>query len=161
MAKKRVYVESSVISYLAARPANDILKLANQRRTQIWWEQRDRWELFVSPGVLTEIQRGNKEAAFKRLEIADTLPQLPETSEAHCLAAHLIAVGVMPKNSPDDALHIAVASVCGMDYLVTWNQAHIFNPYTIEKLYATIRGAGCKPPVLVRPDNLLENKNGA
>ena len=161
MAKKRVYVESSVISYLTARPANDILKLAKQRQTQMWWEERQRWELFISPLVMLEIRDGNPEAALKRIEIAETLPQFPDTPEARRLAVHLLAAGAMPKNSPEDALHIAIATACNADYLATWNQAHIFNPDTIEKLYATIRGAGYKPSVLVRPDNLLEIKDGA
>ncbi len=160
MAKKRIYVESSVISWLAAKPPNDILKLAKQRQTQIWWERRHLWELFVSPVVLFEIRRGNSEAALKRLEIAEALPQLPETLEAQRLAARLLAAGAVPEKSPEDALHIAIATICGMDYLVTWNQTHIFNPETIENLYATIRESGYAPSVLVRPDNLLETQDG-
>jgi hypothetical protein len=161
MAKKSVYVESSVISYLTARPANDILKLAKQRQTQMWWDLRDRWELFVSPLVMLEIGQGNPDAAHKRVEIADLLPQFPYTPEARRLADHLVAAGVIPKSSPEDAQHIAIAAVCGADYLVTWNQAHIFNADTIEKLYSVIRGAGYKPSVLVRPDSLLEKNDGA
>lgn len=161
MTKKHVYVETSAISYLAARPANDILKLAKQRQTQIWWENRHRWELFVAPPVLFEVRRGNHEAALKRLEITKALPLLPEPPEALRLAANLLAAGVMPKNSPEDALHIAIVTVCGMDYLATWNQTHIFNPTTIEKLYSTIRKSGYTPSMLVRPDNLLENEDGS
>lgn len=161
MTKKRVYVESSVISYLTARPSNDILKLAKQRQTQMWWEQRETWELFVSRVVVREIGDGNPDAAQKRLLVIGGLLLLPETDEAQQLADRLIAAGILPRKAVADAAHIAIATVNDMDYLTTWNQTHIFNPYTIEKLYATIREAGYKPPILVRPDNLLEMKNGS
>ncbi len=161
MVKKRVYVESSVISYLTARPSNDILKLAKQRQTQMWWEQREKWELFVSRSVVLEIQDGNPEAARKRLAAIRGLPLLPEPDEVRRLAVHLIDSGVMPRKALDDAVHIAIATMNNMDYLVTWNQAHIFNPNTIEKLYSTIREAGYAPAVLVRPDSLLEMKHDA
>lgn len=159
MAKKRVYVESSVISWLTAKPANDILKLAKQRQTQIWWEHRHRWELFISTTVMLEIQNGDPRAALKRIDAVEGLPQLPDSNETRRVARHLIAAGVIPKKALDDALHIATAAIHGMDYLVTWNQTHIFNPDTIEKLYSTIREAGHKPSILIRPDNLLEKKD--
>lgn len=159
MVKKRVYVESSVISYLTARPSNDILKLAKQRQTQIWWERRERWELFISQAVVREIQDGNPDAARKRLLAVASLPLLPEPDEIRELAVHLVAAGAVPQKALEDAVHIAIATVNKMDYLATWNQTHIFNPDTIEKLYSEIRKAGYKPSVLVRPDNLLEIKN--
>lgn len=161
MPKKRVYVESSVISYLTARPASVAEKRVMQEQTRIWWERRDRWELFIAPMVVFEIRRGSPDAAGKRLDVAESISLLPETPEARRLANHLLTTGVMPKNSYEDAVHIAVAAVCEMDFLVTWNQSHIFNPETIGKLYSTVREAGYKPPTLVRPDNLLEMENGS
>ncbi len=161
MSKKRVYVESSVISWLTANPPGDILKLAKQRQTRMWWDDRHRWDLFISPAVVREIRGGDPEAARKRLIIVDDLPLLPEPDETRELALALVAAGVVPQKALEDALHIAIATVCGMDYLVTWNQTHLFNPDTIEKLYAAIRKSGYAPSVLVRPDNLLEKKDGA
>ncbi len=84
------------------------------------------------------------------------LPSVPETSEAQQLAEYLIAVDAVPEKSFNDAMHLAIAAVHGMDYLLTWNQTHLFNADRIEMLYQAIRKAGQKPAVLVRPDGLLE-----
>ncbi len=160
MSKKRVYVESSVVSYLTARPASDLIKLAKQKQTWDWWECRDRWELFISPVVVREIRDGDPVAATKRVLAVEGLQVLLETDEVDRLADHLLVAKVIPEGMRNDAMHIATAVIHGMDYLATWNQTHLFNPECIEKLYLTIRKSGYKPPVLVRPDNLLEKKNG-
>ncbi|MDR2981539.1 MAG: type II toxin-antitoxin system VapC family toxin [Puniceicoccales bacterium] len=156
MQKKRVYVESSVISYLTARPARVLVKLAKQQQTWDWWEQRNHWELFISPVVIREIRRGDAEAARKRLSVVDGLSSVPETSEAQQLAEYLIAVEAVPEKLFDDAMHLAIAAIHDMDYLLMWNQTHLFNADRIEMLYKAIRKAGRKPAVLVRPDGLLE-----
>ncbi len=161
MAKKRVYVESSVISYLAARPARVLGKLVKQQQTADWWENRQGWDLFISTAVLQEIRKGDPAAALKRVDAVEGLAVLPVTGEAWRLARTLVEAGAVPGKALDDALHIAVATLNNMDYLATWNQTHIFNPETIETVYSTLRRAGCKPPVLVRPDYLLEKQDGS
>ncbi len=161
MAKKRVYVETSVISYLTARPARILGKLVKQQQTADWWEERHRWELFISTAVLQEIRKGDPEAALKRIDAIEGLPVLPVTGKERKMSRHLVEVGAVPLNALEDAVHIATAALSGMDYLVTWNQTHIFNLDTIEKLYLTIRESGHKPAVLVRPDYLLEKKDGS
>ncbi len=160
MVKKRVYVESSVISYLAARPTKEPVSRLRQLVTVDWWKQRQQWELFVSTAVMREIRGGNPEAAIKRLEKADELQILSEPDEAVHLANYLASVDAVPKKSLDDALHVAIATVCGMDYLLTWNMRHLYNPDRIERLYKTIRDMGYKPVVLSRPDEFLEMRNG-
>ena len=160
MAKKRVYVESSVISYLTARPAKEPISRLRQLVTVDWWERRHQWELFVSSAVMREIRGGNPEAAIRRLEKVDELPVLSEPNEAVRLAKYLVDVDAVPKKSLDDALHVAIATVCGMDYLLTWNMKHLYNPDRIERLYKTIREMGCKPVVLSRPDEFLEVHDG-
>lgn len=161
MAKKRVYVESSVISYLTARPSHLLIKLAKQQQTWDWWENRRRWDLFISPIVLWEIQRGDQRAAHKRVAATIGLPLLAETEEMGTLAQNLIKGGLFPEKAYFDALHVASATIHGMDYLVTWNQTHLFNPDRIEALYSAIRERGYIPPVLVRPDYLLEAHHGS
>ena len=161
MRKKRVYVESSVISYLTARPSTDIVKLTKQTQTRMWWELRDEWELFISSAVMDEIQDGDRGAAQKRLDAVAGLPILANTKEIDTLAWCLIQDGILPEKALFDALHIAISAVSGMDYLVTWNQKHIFNLDRIESLYAAIRRRGYAPPVMVRPDYFLETSHGA
>ncbi len=161
MRKKRVYVESSVISYLTARLSTDILKLAKQTQTRMWWERRGEWELFVSPTVMQEIQGGDKEAAQKRAEIAHGLSLLPDSEEIVALAGNLLEDGLLPGTAYYDALHIASATVHRMDYLVTWNQTHIVNLDRIGSLYSALQRRGYAPPVLARPDYMLEVDHGA
>lgn len=156
MPKKRVYVESSVISYLTARPAKKPIPRLRQLATAAWWEQRQRWELFVSDTVIREIRAGDPEAAFNRVKKIVGLPILSESDEARRLADSLVAANVVPEKALDDARHVAVATICGMDYLATWNMRHLSNPERIVGLYAAIREKGCKPSILVRPDELLE-----
>ncbi len=160
MPKKRVYVESSVISYLTARPSRIITQLARQQHTWDWWEQRDRWDLYVSFIVVREIRDGDPNAARKRLDVIAGLPLLPDSAEALNLADYLVAAGAIPQKARDDGVHIAVAAINGMDYLVTWNQKHISNPDTFEKMCSSIREAGYAPPILMRPDCLLESRDG-
>ncbi len=160
MAKKRVYVESSVISYLTARPAKKPIPRLRQLVTVDWWECRHQWNLFVSTAVMREIRDGDPEAAIKRLEKAGELPVLPESDEATRLTNYLVATDAVPKKSFDDALHVAIATICGMDYLLTWNMRHMYNPDRIERLYKTIREMGYKPVVLTRPDEFLEVYDG-
>lgn len=155
MPKKRVYVESSVISYLTARPARDLIMLARQLETADWWEQREKWDLYISTLVMTEIEKGDPGAADKRIAAVEGLPQLNVTDEARELARTLIAKGAIPGKAFDDALHIAVAAINKMDCLLTWNQRHIYNPETLEILYTTLRSTGHTPPMLARPDNFF------
>jgi predicted nucleic acid-binding protein len=161
MMKKRVYVESSVISYPTARPSRILIKLAKQQQTWDWWESRHWWDLFISPIVMLEIQRGDQSAARKRVEAIIGLPLLAEVDEMGTLAEGLINDGLFPNKAYFDALHVACATLHGMDYLVTWNQTHLFNLDRIEALYLAIRERGHTPPVLVRPDYLLEAYHGS
>jgi len=118
----KVYLESSVISYLAARPSRDILVSANQQVTQEWWhERRGQFELYVSQLVEQEINLGDTEAVLKRRQALADCRFLEITSEALALAEALVGQNAIPKQASADALHIATAAVSGMDYLLTWN----------------------------------------
>ena len=96
-----------------------------------------------------------------RIACIESMSILPESDEVEELAKELIAASLVPPNVFDDALHIASAAVHGMDYLVTWNQKHLFNPFRIEAIYTAIRHAKRVPPVLLRPDDLMEKDHDA
>lgn len=126
--KPKVYPETSIISYLAARISRNILVAANQQVTQEWWEtRRRRFELFISSSVLNEITRGNPEMAAQRQKIIENIPILPVEERALILAEKLVQNQDVPQKSVEDALHMAIAAVEGMDYLLTWNLRHIAN----------------------------------
>ena len=149
--------ETSIPSYLTARPSNDIRVVANQNTTIEWWEtRRSSFDLFVSEFVIAEASLGNPEAAKKRLRAITELPELSTTNEVRALAKALISDGPIPTKSEVDAYHIAVAAVNGMEYLLTWNCTHIANAVMRPKIEEICRQQGIEPPIICTPQELME-----
>ena len=151
MANPTVYVETSVISYLTALPSRDLVLAAHQQVTREWWSGRDRFELLVSDAVLAEITRGDDVAAARRLAVLEGISVLSATAPAQALARAFLQAAAMPSNAAIDAVHVAVAAAHGVDFLVTWNCAHIANAVVREKIEAVCRAAGFRPPVICTP----------
>lgn len=154
---KSVYIESSVVSYLAARPNRDLVVAGNQQVTRDWWEtRRSEYELLVSEVVVAECAAGDPTAASERAVFLADLPVLGTTAEAEDLADSLLAALALPSNATLDALHIGVAAANGMDFLLTWNCAHIANPFMQPQIYATCIEFGVVPPTICTPLQLFE-----
>lgn len=152
-----VYVETTVIGYLTARPSRDVVLQAHQQVTYEWWQtRRQNFELFISPLILQEAGVGDPELAPKRVEMLAELPVLESTREAIDLAEQLVRRGPLPEKAQVDALHIATATVHGMDYLLTWNLKHIANAAMRPRTEAVCRAAGYEPPVMCTPEELME-----
>lgn len=155
--KPLIYIETSVISYLTARPSRDVLTAARQTWTREWWERAgDLWTMAVSELVLEEAARGDPVAAAERLNALRGLDVLPVSGEARVFARRLIEVGALPPSEPEDALHIALATVVGARYLVSWNFAHLVGPDAKVKLLDAVRGCDKTPALLTTPEELLE-----
>ena len=152
--KSLVYIESSVISYLTARPSNDLVKSARQAITEEWWKDRARFDCFVSALVEEEISRGNPEAAQRRVDVTDKIDNLSISSNAKEIAEILISTGAVPENSEEDALHIGIAAAHGVHFLLTWNFKHINNAEKKSQIYKTIEELGYIAPVLCSPEEL-------
>ena len=153
--RSKLYVETSVISYLTARPSRDAISLGHQQLTREWWERaRAEFELFASRLVVAEAQLGDPAAAAARVAILEPITLLAETEESRTLARKLVAAGGLPDKAASDALHIGVAAVHGMDYLVTWNCKHIANARMMRFVMETCRAAGFEPPVICTPEEL-------
>jgi len=154
--KPRVYVETTVISYLCARRSRDLVHAAHQEVTWEWWEtRRQDFALFVSPVVLREISAGDPIAAARRLEFIEGIDVLNVTDEAIELADALVAEGALPPNAADDAFHIALAAVHGMDYLITWNCKHLANMEIADAVGRVIEDRGFDPPRICVPEELM------
>jgi predicted nucleic acid-binding protein len=153
----KVYIETSIISYLTARPSNDLRAAANQQTTNEWWEsRRHRFDLYISEFVTMEAVMGNPDAASRRIAVIAGLPSLALTEEVRMLGKTLVERGSLPKKAEIDAYHIAIASVHGMEYLLTWNCAHIANAIMRPKIEAVCRQCGYAPPVICTPQELME-----
>ena len=152
-----IYVETSVISYLTARPSRNILTLARQELTSSWWARRDQgFEPFVSPLVLAEIGRGDANAAAMRLALCSGLPRLDVNADAESLAKRLLVDGAIPRTEPEDALHVAIAVVHQLNYIATWNFVHRVGASAKFKLQMHISRMGYTPPIIATPEELLE-----
>jgi hypothetical protein len=150
-----VYIETSIVSYLTARPSRDLLVVAHQQITVTWWDQeRAHYDLFTSQVVLAEARAGDPEAAQRRLAVLECLPLLDVTDAAITLAAALVSGQVLPAQAAQDALHIAVACVHGMEYLLTWNCAHLANARLRSRIEQICRDAGYVPPIICTPEEL-------
>jgi galactose mutarotase-like enzyme len=153
--RAKVYIESSVISYLASRPSRDLIVAARQAVTAEWWDhRRSRFDLYVSALVEEEISKGDPAAAAKRLEIVRDIPALDISEGAKALAKRLLERGAVPVRSEEDALHIAVAAAAGMSYLLTWNFKHINNAETKEQIMEVVESHGFVCPTLCSPEEL-------
>lgn len=154
--KPSIYIESSIPSYLTAKPSRDLVKAARQQITQEWWERKNNFELFISEVVIQEISQGNQEAAQRRLDTVGSFPVLTLEEDALAFARKLITAHLLPDKALLDALHIAVAAYNGMDYLLTWNCKHIANAVMRPKIEQMCRSMDLVPPVICTPDELLE-----
>ena len=148
----RIHVETSVVSYLTARPSTDDLKAVKQQMTQRWWA-RDvpLGSVFISSYVIDEASKGDPQAAQERLESIRGLQALPATVEIESLAEYLLHGGGLPANARLDALHVACASVHRMDVLLTWNCTHIANPTQLPVMRGLCAALGYRLPELVTP----------
>lgn len=106
--KPRVYVETSVISYLAARPSRDVGTLYKQQITQDFWRTRSKCELFASDAVIREASAGNKSQANARLDFLRMAQLVQTTDIVQHTALALIADKAIPVGSEEDALHVAL-----------------------------------------------------
>ena len=156
--KPRVYVETTIISYLTGSPSRDLVLAAHQQVTRDWWEARDMFELYVSQFVVDEASAGDADAVERRLSAVQGLVLLELTSDATALAGELVRRSGVPAKAKIDALHIALASVHGMDYLVSWNCAHIANATMRGRIEATCREAGFDPPIICTPIELVKEQ---
>jgi len=153
-----VYVETSIFSYLTARPSNDLRAMANQSTTAEWWEtQRPKYSVFASDLVISEASRGHPEAAQRRLAAIVDLPLLQISEDVRVLAQALIDSHTLPEKAQADAYYIAIAAVNGVAYLLTWNCTHIANAHARPKIEATCRALGYEPPIICTPLELTEN----
>jgi len=154
--KQRVYIETSVISYLSGRLSRDVIILGRQEITrEIWPLLTEQFDCYISSLVREEIERGDPEAAGNRLTALAGIASLTISDEARDLAKAIVESGLMPRQFIEDALHISIASMHGSDYVLTWNFRHLNNVQTKVKIADFIEDFGYEPPQVCSPDELF------
>nr|VFJ64730.1 MAG: Predicted nucleic acid-binding protein, contains PIN domain [Candidatus Kentron sp. FW] len=152
---QKIYIETSVISYLVAKPSKNLVIAAHQLSTMELWNRLNAYEVFVSKVVIDEVSKGDAFQAKRRLEMLREFQVLAIDHEIVEIARRLISEKVIPSKCPEDALHIAVAAANGMDVIVTWNFKHINNPSTRKKVRWLLEGNDWKCPEICSPEEFL------
>ena len=159
MAGETLYLETSVISYYTARPSRDIIVAAHQQITWEWWENAiSQFTVFISQLVLDEIGRGDPDAIQRRLEVVRSFDLLQITRRVRDLSKLYIKKFAIPPKWEADAIHLAIASVHGVDYLVTWNCTHIANARIMRELPAINETEGVPIPTICTPEEISEGE---
>lgn len=154
------YIETTVPSYYVARPSASLIQAARQTSTRRWWDEGcSGFDLFTSQEALEEVGRGELAMAKERLELLQDAGVLEITEEVAALTKLLLSKQIVPAKAASDAVHIAVASVHRMDFIVTWNFKHIANPHIRTRLRDAVAATGAILPVICTPEELLNDED--
>ena len=155
--KPTVYIETTVISYVTARPSRDLIIAAHQQITHEWWEMAlPNFEVFISPIVLDEISRGDQQAAVLRLERVSSFSLLEVLPEVRNLAESYFSAIEIPEKARADSYHLALATWHGMDFMVSWNCTHIVSG-RVKKIIEEINSTyGIRTPIVCTAEELME-----
>jgi len=154
--KPRLYLETTIPSYLVARRSRDMQIAVDQEATETWWHlHRVDFEIFVSQVVVREVRRGDPGLAAARLDRIREFSALNPTPASEELTARLLADGIIPAVAADDAAHIGLAAAHAMDFLLTWNCKHINNRYTFRRIERACAACGLSCPVIATPTELM------
>ena len=153
--KNKIYIETSVISYYVAKRSDNIRVAGHQLSTIDMWEKLDEFEVYISDIVVEEASRGTLEQSDARLFALKDFQLLDRNEKVLELTKILLLQKAIPEKCPEDAAHIAIASVYNIDYIVTWNFKHINNPFMKKKIRKIIEETGYICPVLCSPEELI------
>ena len=153
--KAKLYLETTIPSYLTAQPSRDLIVAAHQQITHDWWEKRrQNFEILISQFVIDEAG-GDKEASRKRLNLLSELNLLNITDDVLFLASAILDAGVIPQKAATDAAHIAIATVHNIQFLLTWNCAHLANAEMSMEIKSVCKSKGYECPVICTPEELM------
>ena len=156
MGRQRVYIESTIVSYVVAKPSRDILLSAQQQLTRKWWHNsRRQFSLFVSRAVIDEIQPGDPQYAARRLDLIADIPILPTDAKIIDVAMSLVKNGPLPEKATADAFHLATATRHGIDILLTWNCRHLANAMLLPRVRKILSSSGLVCPEVCTVNELI------
>lgn len=157
--KPKLYVETSIISYLTSRPSRDVVINANQQLAQEWWETREDFELFISQVVVDEVSKGDAAFVQKRLDLIQDIPLIDFNDQAKDLAKEILRQNILPAKATLDVFHIATSAVHEIDFLLTLNCKHIANAFIYRRIEKICLEFGFEPPIVCTPQEILEKEN--
>jgi hypothetical protein len=151
-----VYIETSIVSHATAWPSPDPATAVLQDQAKRWMnEQRSLYDVVTSQLVLDEAAMGDADAAARRLKMLDGIPVLPAYPDADTVADEIISRSMMPASARIDALHVALAALAGVQYLLTQNCKHIANAHELPRLYRLLDEIGLSGMLICTPIEFL------
>jgi hypothetical protein len=157
-----LYLDTTIPSYLTARASRDLNIARYQRITTRWWNSwRTNFDIRISEHVRTEASAGNPEAAERRLRLLARFPSLEVNERADALRERLLRDCRLPARASMDAAHVAVAAVHDMEFLLTWNFAHLVNANFAPRIRSVCELEGHSCPILCTPEQLMERYEDA
>ena len=156
----RVYIETSIVSYLRQRSSGQVVTAARQLLTRRWWEsERFNFELVTSQYVIDEAADGDPQLAEERLESLADIPLLQLGPDIDAIASEIVSRAILPPKAQVDALHIATAAHHGIDYLLTWNCTHIANARILPRIHRVLAEMNCFIPIICTPEEMLDDES--
>ncbi|MFT5471305.1 MAG: putative nucleic acid-binding protein [Verrucomicrobiales bacterium] len=150
------YIETTIPSLYVGRPSPRLVEATRQNLTKTWWDfHRSEFDLVCSQTVLDECSDGEPEMASKRRQLLDGIPLLELSEDVEKISEELLQRQIIPTKAADDAIHIAVASVHEIDYLVTWNCKHLANPRNWRRISDCVANFGYRATVICTPEELI------
>jgi hypothetical protein len=158
--KEIVYIETTIVSYLVARPSRDLILSAHQQLTRDWWDnQRGHYLCIASEEVVREAILGDAEMAAARIKTLEDVRIIGITAQVEAMAATFMETGALPPTMRSDATHLAAATLSGASYLLTWNCRHLANAHVLRRLQKEAERRGWDLPGVCTPMELMEDWN--
>jgi predicted nucleic acid-binding protein len=151
----RVFIETTIPSYYfetrSDRRAQDW-----RDQTRLWWS-RYRWqyELVTSELVVAEFMAAPRAKSRQGERFFAELLALPLPAEFHDVVAEYISQRVMPADATGDAAHLAIASLYGIEFLLTWNCRHLANANKRQHIHVVNKRLGLSTPTITTPFELI------
>ena len=158
--KPKVYIETTIPSYVTALPAKNVIIAGKQETSRQWWEEKkEHFELFISPFVIEEAEKGDADMSALRIGLINDVPILAVDDTVTDIARAILAKNIIPEKAATDASHIAIATRHGMDFLLTWNCTHIANAQILRFIRKEVENFGYELPIICTPDELMGDEN--
>jgi len=154
--RPKVYIETSILSYLAARPSRDAVTAGRQVVTRRWWQtEREKYALVVSEAVEAECERGDPDMVKRRQDLLEGISLFPVNERILRVARLLVVPRALPEKAGTDAVHIAAAAVEECEFLLTWNFRHIANVRIRREVERILANHGYTKTTICTPEELV------
>jgi hypothetical protein len=160
MKKPTAYLDTSIISAFWYE-GGDIAMMARRLHTSEWWDlERRQFAVWTSAFCEAELRAGRFPRQRDCLRMARWIRHLTVTADVRRLTEEIMRQKLVPANKSADAAHLAITAAHGIDYLLTWNYAHMANPLVQARFDALCATEGLTAPLLVSPESIPQARFG-